>query len=152
MYCFGELLVDVCVLVCLVFFFSSRRRHTRCALVTGVQTCALPISFRHAAWLRHNRQDRNCHAEGRYNPRRIRSPVCRHKAGAQWREFPARQSRGFSKRAQRVLPPERCPRPEYPKTREPLATLWWMPRSEEHTSELTYLMRTSYAVFCWKTK
>src|SRR3546814_6973845 len=30
--------------VCLYFFFSSRRRHTRCALVTGVQTCALPIS------------------------------------------------------------------------------------------------------------
>src|SRR3546814_8465949 len=27
------------------FFFSSRRRHTRCAIVTGVQTCALPISF-----------------------------------------------------------------------------------------------------------
>ena len=26
------------------FFFSSRRRHTRCADVTGVQTCALPIS------------------------------------------------------------------------------------------------------------
>src|SRR3546814_4558119 len=41
------------VLLCLVwsyyvvysFFFSSRRRHTRCALVTGVQTCALPISL-----------------------------------------------------------------------------------------------------------
>src|SRR3546814_4419353 len=30
------------------FFISSRRRHTRCALVTGVQTCALPIC---AAWL-----------------------------------------------------------------------------------------------------
>src|SRR3546814_3054826 len=30
----------------IVFFFSSRRRHTRCALVTGVQTCALPISRR----------------------------------------------------------------------------------------------------------
>src|SRR3546814_5156788 len=29
--------------ICDVFFFSSRRRHTRCALVTGVQTCALPI-------------------------------------------------------------------------------------------------------------
>src|SRR3546814_7591698 len=28
------------------FFCSSRRRHTRCALVTGVQTCALPISSR----------------------------------------------------------------------------------------------------------
>src|SRR3546814_16854815 len=27
-----------------MFFFSSRRRHTRCALVTGVQTCALPIA------------------------------------------------------------------------------------------------------------
>src|SRR3546814_2078870 len=37
----------VCVLsgfTCLLVFFSSRRRHTRCALVTGVQTCALPIS------------------------------------------------------------------------------------------------------------
>src|SRR3546814_14670850 len=30
------------------FFFSSRRRHTRCALVTGVQTCALPILCRRA--------------------------------------------------------------------------------------------------------
>src|SRR3546814_9050647 len=30
--------------ICFCFFFSSRRRHTRCALVTGVQTCALPIS------------------------------------------------------------------------------------------------------------
>src|SRR3546814_14980713 len=30
------------------FFFSSRRRHTRCALVTGVQTCALPISLQAA--------------------------------------------------------------------------------------------------------
>src|SRR3546814_1240758 len=28
-----------------LFFFSSRRRHTRCALVTGVQTCALPILY-----------------------------------------------------------------------------------------------------------
>src|SRR3546814_2373974 len=34
-----RLVVDVV----LCFFFSSRRRHTRCALVTGVQTCALPI-------------------------------------------------------------------------------------------------------------
>src|SRR3546814_10415879 len=35
------------VMVC--FFFSSRRRHTRCALVTGVQTCALPILARLAS-------------------------------------------------------------------------------------------------------
>src|SRR3546814_1767864 len=34
----------VTLLSLLYFFFSSRRRHTRCALVTGVQTCALPIS------------------------------------------------------------------------------------------------------------
>src|SRR3546814_19851661 len=40
------LLVMLIVLLCLYFFlFSSRRRHTRCALVTGVQTCALPISW-----------------------------------------------------------------------------------------------------------
>src|SRR3546814_18847404 len=31
------------------FYFSSRRRHTRCALVTGVQTCALPIL---SAWIK----------------------------------------------------------------------------------------------------
>src|SRR3546814_5775539 len=35
--------VWLCVVLFFVFFFSSRRRHTRCALVTGVQTCALPI-------------------------------------------------------------------------------------------------------------
>src|SRR3546814_12650952 len=39
MYCSGEF--DF------VFFFSSRRRHTRCALVTGVQTCALPLHGAH---------------------------------------------------------------------------------------------------------
>src|SRR3546814_10601401 len=33
--------------MCLCFFFSSRRRHTICALVTGVQTCALPICVAH---------------------------------------------------------------------------------------------------------
>src|SRR3546814_20561883 len=33
-----------CLFYLWCFFFSSRRRHTRCALVTGVQTCALPIS------------------------------------------------------------------------------------------------------------
>src|SRR3546814_5402909 len=32
-----------CCVFVVCFFFSSRRRHTRCALVTGVQTCALPI-------------------------------------------------------------------------------------------------------------
>src|SRR3546814_10920429 len=40
MLCVG---ISVGIVVC---FFSSRRRHTRCALVTGVQTCALPIYHR----------------------------------------------------------------------------------------------------------
>src|SRR3546814_5463235 len=35
------------MVVIFIFFFSSRRRHTRCALVTGVQTCALPICWIH---------------------------------------------------------------------------------------------------------
>src|SRR3546814_12447864 len=39
--CSPDLFVS-CVSIC--FFFSSRRRHTSCALVAGVQTCALPIS------------------------------------------------------------------------------------------------------------
>src|SRR3546814_9669582 len=33
-----------------MFFCSSRRRHTRCALVTGVQMCALPISAYVIVW------------------------------------------------------------------------------------------------------
>src|SRR3546814_3623509 len=42
------LLVFLFLYACVVvFLFSSRRRHTRCALVTGVQTCALPISAAH---------------------------------------------------------------------------------------------------------
>src|SRR3546814_1044253 len=42
--CLCNLLLVCVVIFVLFFFFSSRRRHTRCALVTGVQTCALPIS------------------------------------------------------------------------------------------------------------
>src|SRR3546814_6136701 len=44
--CLYFVCIDTYIFVCLhvlFFFFSSRRRHTRCALVTGVQTCALPI-------------------------------------------------------------------------------------------------------------
>src|SRR3546814_1608080 len=37
--------VVLCYFACLFLFFSSRRWHTSCALVTGVQTCALPISL-----------------------------------------------------------------------------------------------------------
>src|SRR3546814_7010554 len=55
-----------CVLLyCLVFFFSSRRRHTRCALVTGVQTCALPISWPRGVDRRHARRAGKCHGQGK---------------------------------------------------------------------------------------
>src|SRR3546814_10333437 len=40
------------------FCFSSRRRHTRCALVTGVQTCALPISVTNATYLAEDNDER----------------------------------------------------------------------------------------------
>src|SRR3546814_929509 len=48
-FCILSFFLVLFFLFCLCFFFSSRRRHTRCALVTGVQTCALPISGRGAA-------------------------------------------------------------------------------------------------------
>src|SRR3546814_7263358 len=41
LYCYHSQLYWIAIVF--LFFFSSRRRHTRCALVTGVQTCALPI-------------------------------------------------------------------------------------------------------------
>src|SRR5881628_2819308 len=41
----------------LFFFFSSRRRHTRCQSVTGVQTCALPISAEPAKTVAAERSD-----------------------------------------------------------------------------------------------
>src|SRR3546814_6028724 len=57
-----------------VFFFSSRIRHTRCALVTGVQTCALPISFLMLASA--SRRSITVSKPG-YKPRRCQSlPIC----------------------------------------------------------------------------
>src|SRR3546814_7465347 len=52
-------LIRVLDLFSILFFFSSRRRHTRCALVTGVQTCALPISRRS-----HRRRSRSTRSAG----------------------------------------------------------------------------------------
>src|SRR3546814_5180789 len=111
-----------------MFFFSSRRRHTRCALVTGVQTCALPI----------------------YADDRARSPADCGSAAALPRVEPAdrcfldRQPAqpGFASHARR-----RC---ELARTHGARRSwrrrqLWRALRSEEHTSELQSLMRLSYA-------
>src|SRR3546814_6971930 len=57
------------------FFFASRRRHTRCALVTGVQTCALPIfkggrqSLREVPHHRLTGHDRAAEVSRRHIPR-----------------------------------------------------------------------------------
>src|SRR3546814_6923958 len=115
------------VFVCLCFFFfSSRRRHTRCALVTGVQTCALPISPRRLCQCR--RTDRRA-AESRA----VRD-IGRSLSGVPSGSLVARQRRAI---------PEaqvRCGRDARHQ------------RSEEHTSELQSLMRNSYAVFCLNKK
>src|SRR3546814_3990676 len=114
------------------FFFSSRRRHTRCALVTGVQTCALPISSGRkaaAAGGAGDRRDRETKASTLgltphhfLRPNEAAKRLLVHKPKLQTR-FQQGLARGMS-----VL------------------------RSEEHTSELQSLMSISYAVFCLKKK
>src|SRR3546814_9479286 len=121
------------------FFFSSRRRHTRCALVTGVQTCALPISYPRAR--------RRCRFQAAGDGTGAAQPD----AGL----LRARQSRPFWARARQLrafhlADPALCR-----SRRPPLAGAGVRAgagRSEEHTSELQSLMRISYAVFCLKTK
>src|SRR3546814_7193280 len=120
-----------CLSVC--FFFSSRRRHTRCALVTGVQTCALPIS-------RDKPMD--------FSVSRVATVASRASAAAmRWAVSSGHlictkcTSAGSSMAASRMA------------ARTPSATssAWArQPRSEEHTYELQSLMRISYAVFCLK--
>src|SRR3546814_12572998 len=57
------------------FFFSSRRRHTRCALVTGVQTCALPICIGSAASLARQASAQASKAVGSRNRSRGPAPA-----------------------------------------------------------------------------
>src|SRR3546814_5189069 len=112
-------------------FFTRVRRHTRCALVTGVQTCALPISGRRADLGRQ----------------------CRHDAGGQ--TLRSRQGVPAVDLCDVVDPgldpgihPALVVAGEdrhYGRAEEAV-------RSEEHTSELQSLMRISYAVFCLKKK
>src|SRR3546814_5986690 len=109
------------------FFFSSRRRHTRCALVTGVQTCALPIwGWSRAISL-------------------IRQRACRLRSSSEpIREF--RLHGDGDRLAEHVLKAHGVGQ------RSIVDALDNPRRSEEHTSELQSLMRISYAVFCLKKK
>src|SRR3546814_5518191 len=151
------------------FFFSSRRRHTRCALVTGVQTCALPI------WRKGARHDPNPHhhGQGSGSLRRLRGHP-RHVAAAggcmAQRALRETMSMKFLHLPLRV---EDHRSPEYgepdwhngltirDKRNICLATVGHVDAavkddaeagSEEHTSELQSLMRILYDVFCLKNK
>src|SRR3546814_9134761 len=138
----------VLCLHCVFLFFSSRRRHTRCALVTGVQTCALPIcDFWSSVLLMTGRYD------GRPMPAHIRIRVAEGMGLDQahfdrWfglfrdtvRELcPPGAAALFEDRARRIaaslLQGVQFARGELPD--------WLGPRSEEHTSELQSLMPTS---------
>src|SRR3546814_6551208 len=117
-----------------LFFFSSRRRHTRCALVTGVQTCALPIYrpaqgvFEIAGPDRYDLADLALKILAANEEKRevVVDPDVRY-LGA---HFAGEVLTGARQR--------------FASTR--------FDRSEEHTSELQSLMRISYAVFCLKKK
>src|SRR3546814_7394302 len=121
----------------LLFFFSSRRRHTRCALVTGVQTCALPISFTELA----HGVDENFHAAEGYG-----ADVLIRWGDPMFADSPEFDPANQTAEAQEKQFGYNCDYVGYLPL--PLGST----RSEEHTSELQSLMRISYAVFCLKNK
>src|SRR3546814_9613785 len=123
--------------VCM-FFFSSRRRHTRCALVTGVQTCALPILD---LATKHSRNDM---------PRLFMFGWLIAALGGllifgTWASHYALPV---------MLPAACCAAAFFAIHRRGMETAIavLLIRSEEHTSELQSLMRISYAVLRLKTK
>src|SRR3546814_11842676 len=65
-----------------LFFFSSRRRHTICALVNGVQTCALPICFLLGNGLEQRLAEAEAKARDEAGRHRLRQEIGR----ASWRE------------------------------------------------------------------
>src|SRR3546814_5623850 len=151
------MLMSYCGFYLHFFFFSSRRRHTRCALVTGVQTCALPIfervgSPRVLEGVRAGRRPsrrpggalparyvsrRRPPSPGRTAPRRCRP------AGGVVRQLPDGRRSVTADLADDLAPGE------VPSGADALLPAL---RSEEHTSELQSLMRISYAVFCLEKK
>src|SRR3546814_8846914 len=120
-----------------LFFFSSRSRHTICALVTGVQTCALPILS--MPFLNTLRGDK---------PRLVRNYL---KSLETVRDLGAEIV--VTGHGDAIVGKDRI-RADLDKLHAAVSyvrdyTLEGM-RSEEHTSELQSLMRISYAVFCLK--
>src|SRR3546814_4271926 len=128
-----------------VFFFSSRRRHTRCALVTGVQTCALPI---YRTPLKRNEMTGIIEAERVIALHQKKAPVqtidIAQELGIKVfkvNDWPDNVSAMIRKDAERGG-----------ESGFAIYVNGSHPRSEEHTSELQSLMSNSYAVFCLTTK
>src|SRR3546814_7061682 len=129
----------------LFFFFSSRRRHTRCALVTGVQTCALPISEVDAKWkadtldakwsaIRSAREEVTEAIEPLRREKTIRSSL------------EAEVSMGEIAEAENIDFAEICIVAKVDMQPGSEGVCVKPSRSEEHTSELQSLMRISNAV------
>src|SRR3546814_8517836 len=123
----------------LLFFFSSRRRHTRCALVTGVQTCALPICFGHSMLT----EDL-----GRMFLDEDGNPVIYNEAGEAVPVDPV----DLETWGNDIGLIEAFLNPLEFDMDGTISHKQAAGRSEEHTSELQSLMRSSYAVFCLKNK
>src|SRR3546814_7135903 len=147
----------LCVLV--MCFFSSRRRHTRCALVTGVQTCALPIfadaGFKASAFLPSYGLAEATLAVSIMPPGEgivvelVEETELSGAANDTGRPTRYRAIVNCGK-AVKDMTIEVRDEAGNPLADQTVGKVWC--RSEEHTSELKSLMRISYAVFCLKKK
>src|SRR3546814_3535870 len=145
------------------FFFSSRRRHTRCALVTGVQTCALPISTCPATKAPFASTDTppTVTLDRPSGPLTPKEPVLVRPAASG--ELPSDRSFSSSTTSAPSIPGAPFRPVMVTPSSAPLMVMVSVAvevspsasvivRSEEHTSELQSLMRISYAVFFLKKK
>src|SRR3546814_8262026 len=123
------------------FFFSSRRRHTSFAVVTGVQTCALPI------WRADDRAGRRSDEIARHGHRKQPG---KHREQHQQCRWPPQAEGRIMRRVRIILPA--WPKIDLENVAQRIGDRQGGGRSEEHTSELQALMRISYAVFCLKKK
>src|SRR3546814_9713228 len=133
-----------------IFFFSSRRRHTRCALVTGVQTCALPIFSDFTTPTTVYRFDTSTGEITIFaQPKIAFDPTA---YVTQQLFYPSKDGT--------PIPMFLIRRADVAQSGKSAPTLLYgyggfnisLTRSEEHTSELQSLMRTSFAVFFFKKK
>src|SRR3546814_7532588 len=133
-----------------LFCFSSISRHTRCALVTGVQTCARPIASTRAAIAAAEQATKDHGAlvltiavayDGREELVDALRSILRSKLAETADPGAAIEEISAETIARHLYVPEL-----------PDADLIIRTRSEEHTYELQSLMRISYAVFCLKKK